>query len=293
MGSRMAKRLIEAGHSVTGYNRTKTKAQWLLDAGMKWGDTPREVAEASEITFSMVTNTEALEAVALGAHGIVDGLAPGKIYIDMSTVSPAASRAVAVVVTAKKAQMLDAPVSGSVASVEAGTLTVIAGGPRDAFDRARPVLGAFSNRQLWLGPSGAGAAMKLALNGMIAASAQMIAEALVVAELAGIERAAAYDAIAASAVGSPFVAYKRDAFLDESTPPAFSVSQMQKDLALAREQARALGVPLEGVAAADALIGAARRRFGDDADIAAVAAELRQAASPRDATPPHTTPEAA
>jgi 3-hydroxyisobutyrate dehydrogenase/2-hydroxy-3-oxopropionate reductase len=121
----------------------------------------------------------------------------------------------------------------------------------------------------------------------------MIAEALAVAERSGIAREDAYDAIAASALGSPFVDYKREAFLDDEPPPAFSLELMQKDLALAREQARALGVPLEGVAAADALMGAARRRFGDDADIAAVAAELRETASARDATPPHTTPEAA
>src|SRR4051794_12536098 len=110
MGSRMAKRLIDAGHNVTGYNRTKAKAQWLIDAGMKWGDTPRAVAQSSDITFSMVTNTEALDAVAHGPDGIVAGLTPGKLYIDMSTVSPAASRALANDVAAKKAQMLDAPV---------------------------------------------------------------------------------------------------------------------------------------------------------------------------------------
>ena len=122
MGSRMAKRLIDAGHGVTGYNRTKSKAQWLIDAGMKWADTPRAVAEASEITFSMVTNTEALEAVAHGPNGVIAGLGPGKIYIDMSTVSPAASRALVAEVKTKRAAMLDAPVSGSVATLEEGKL---------------------------------------------------------------------------------------------------------------------------------------------------------------------------
>jgi 3-hydroxyisobutyrate dehydrogenase-like beta-hydroxyacid dehydrogenase len=282
MGRPMATALLRAGFSLTVYNRTPRE----LD-GAEIASSPAEAAARADVLITMVSDAAAAREVLAGVDR------RGLIVCEMSTIGPDAARELAAQLARRGIAMLDAPVSGSVASVETGTLTVIAGGPRDAFDRARPVLGAFSNRQLWLGPSGAGAAMKLALNGMIAASAQMIAEALVVAELAGIERAAAYDAIAASAVGSPFVAYKRDAFLDESTPPAFSVSQMQKDLALAREQARALGVPLEGVAAADALIGAARRRFGDDADIAAVAAELRQAASPRDATPPHTTPEAA
>jgi 3-hydroxyisobutyrate dehydrogenase/2-hydroxy-3-oxopropionate reductase len=225
---------------------------------------------------------------AAAAREVLEGIVrPGLIVCEMSTIGPAAARELAARLAKRGIAMLDAPVSGSVASAEAGTLTVIAGGPRDAFERARPVLGAFSQRQLWLGPSGAGAAMKLALNGMIAASAQMLAEALAVAERSGIAREDAYEAIAAGALGSPFVAYKRDAFLDESTPPAFSVALMQKDLALALEQARGLGVPLDGVAAADALMGRARARFGDDADIASVAAELRHAASP------HTTPEAA
>jgi 3-hydroxyisobutyrate dehydrogenase-like beta-hydroxyacid dehydrogenase len=151
-------------------------------------------------------------------------------------------------------------------------LTVIAGGARDAFERARPVFGAFSTHQLWLGPSGAGAAMKLALNGMIAASAQMLAEALAVAERSGIAREDAYEAIAASAVGSPFIAYKRDAFLDESTPPAFSLELMRKDLALVLDQ----GVPVEIFAAADHAMARAQRLLGGDADIAAVAAALRQ-----------------
>src|SRR5262245_28668491 len=116
MGSRMVQRLLAAGHTVTGYNRTKSKAQWLLDAGMKWADTPRTVAQAAEITVTMVTNTQALQAVTGGSDGILAGLAAGKIYVDMSTVSPAASRELAGQVEAKGAQMLDAPVSGSVST---------------------------------------------------------------------------------------------------------------------------------------------------------------------------------
>ena len=134
MGSRMAQRLLAAGHTVTGYNRTKSKAQWLLDAGMKWGNTPRAVAESSDMIFSMVSNTQALEAVTGGAEGILAGLGPGKIYIDMSTVSPAASRQIARQVEAKGAQMLDAPVSGSVITLEEGKLSIMVGGDRQAFE---------------------------------------------------------------------------------------------------------------------------------------------------------------
>ena len=122
MGSRMVKRLLDAGHKVTGYNRTKSKAQWLVDAGMKWSETPRAAAQAADVTFTMVTNTAALEAVANGSDGILAGLAAGKLYIDMSTVSPAASRELAAKVAAKGAKMLDAPVSGSVSTLEEGKL---------------------------------------------------------------------------------------------------------------------------------------------------------------------------
>src|SRR5512136_1154714 len=140
MGSRMAKRLLDAGHTVTGYNRTKSKGQWLLDAGMKWGDTPRAVAEAADVTFSMVTNTAALQAVTNGPDGIVAGLGPGKIYVDMSTVSPAASRDLAVRVSAKEAYMLDAPVSGSVITLEEGKLSIMVGGDVPAFERIKSIL---------------------------------------------------------------------------------------------------------------------------------------------------------
>ena len=137
MGSRMAQRLLAAGHSVIGYNRTKSKAQGLLDAGMQWGESPRSVAMAAEIIFSMVTNTEALQAITSGPNGILAGLAPGKIYIDMSTVSPAASREIARQVEAKGAQMLDAPVSGSVITLEEGKLSIMVGGePSDVRTRA-------------------------------------------------------------------------------------------------------------------------------------------------------------
>src|SRR5437868_10561656 len=140
MGSRVVKRLLDAGHTVTGYNRTKSKAQWLLDAGMRWADTPRAVAEAVDVIFTMVTNTAALHEVTGGPNGILAGLGPGKIYIDMSTVSPAASRDLAERVRATKADMLDAPVSGSVATLEQGTLSVMVGGDAATFERVEPIL---------------------------------------------------------------------------------------------------------------------------------------------------------
>src|SRR5258708_34335406 len=140
MGSRVAKRLLDAGYTVTGYNRTRSKAQWLLDAGMKWGDTPRAVAATADVTFTMVTNTAALQEVVGGHNGILAGLGPGKIYIDMSTGSPAKSRELAAHATAKGAAMLDVPASGSVIPLEQGQLSLMVGGDPATFERVKPIL---------------------------------------------------------------------------------------------------------------------------------------------------------
>ena len=136
MGGQMANRFLEKGHSVTGYNRTKAKAQWLIDKGMKWADSPRAVAEVTDIVLSMVTNSEALLKIADGPNGIVEGLGPGKVWIDMSTASPAMSRALAARVREKGADMVDAPVSGSVITVQQGKLSVMVGGKPETFDLA-------------------------------------------------------------------------------------------------------------------------------------------------------------
>jgi 3-hydroxyisobutyrate dehydrogenase-like beta-hydroxyacid dehydrogenase len=264
MGTPMARSILRSGFPLTVFNRTSRELP-----GATIARSPALAAAEADVLITMVSDGHAARAVLAGIDQ------PGLIVCEMSTIGPRAARALAADLARRGMTMLDAPVSGSVAAAEAATLTVIAGGNRDAFERARPVLEAISAKQLFLGPSGAGAAMKLALNGMIAASAQMVAEALVAAERSGIEREAAYDAIAAGAAGSPFVHYKRDAFVGDAAP-AFSLESMRKDLALALEQASEAGVPLEGVAGADALMRRAQERFGGGADIAAVAALLRE-----------------
>ena len=140
MGGRMARRLIDAGHRVTGYNRTRARAQWLVDMGMVMADTPKQVAEKSEIIFSMMANDDALLAVAEGEDGVLAGMGPGKVYVDMSTVSPAVSRQLAAQVAEKGASMLDAPVSGSAVTVEAGTLSFMVGGDAAVLERVTPYL---------------------------------------------------------------------------------------------------------------------------------------------------------
>src|SRR5438046_335220 len=140
MGSAIAKRLLDAGHTVTGYNRTRSKAQWLLDAGMRWGDTPRQITETTDIIFSMVSNSSALHEIIDGDDGILIALKPGKIYVDISTVSPTASREVAALVAAKGAQMLDAPISGNLVTLAEGSSSFMVGGDQSAFEQIKPLL---------------------------------------------------------------------------------------------------------------------------------------------------------
>jgi 3-hydroxyisobutyrate dehydrogenase len=258
MGSRMVQRLLAAGHRVTGYNRTKSKAQSLLDAGMKWGETPRSVAEAADITFSMVTNTEALEAVTGGADGIIAGLSAGKIYIDMSTVSPAASREIAEEVKSKGAQMLDAPVSGSVITLEEGKLSIMVGGDRDALQRALPVLEAIGPKVTHVGRNGLAVSMKIATNLSLAVQMLAFSEGVLLAEKSGIARETAVEVLLNSVIASPMVKYRGPFVLKMPDEAWFDVKMMQKDLLLALEMGRQLDVPLPTTAITNEMLTAAR-----------------------------------
>jgi 3-hydroxyisobutyrate dehydrogenase-like beta-hydroxyacid dehydrogenase len=268
MGSRMVKRLLDTGHTVIGYNRTKAKAQWLLDAGMKWGEIPRTVAQASEITFSMVTNTEALETVALGPAGIVAGLGPGKIYIDMSTVSPAASRGIAGKVAAQGAQMLDAPVSGSVITLEEGKLSIMVGGERAAFERARPVLEAIGPKVTYVGGNGLAVSMKIATNLSLAVQMLAFSEGILLAEKSGIPRATAVEVLLNSVIASPMVKYRGPFVLKLPDEAWFNVNMMQKDMLLALEMGRELDVPLPTTAVTNEMLTTARALGHADKDFA-------------------------
>jgi 3-hydroxyisobutyrate dehydrogenase-like beta-hydroxyacid dehydrogenase len=258
MGSRMAHRLLTAGHTVTGYNRTKSKARELLDAGMKWADTPRGVAQASDIIFTMVANTEALYAVTGGQDGILSGLTPEKIYIDMSTVSPAASRDLAAQVAAKGAQMLDAPVSGSVSTLEEGKLSIMAGGPRDAFERARPILEAIGPKVTHVGGNGLAVSMKIATNLSLAVQMLAFSEGVLLAEKSGIARQTAVEVLLNSVIASPMVKYRGPFVLNMPDEAWFDVNMMQKDLLLALEMGRQLDAPLPTTAITNEMLTAAR-----------------------------------
>jgi 3-hydroxyisobutyrate dehydrogenase-like beta-hydroxyacid dehydrogenase len=258
MGSRMVRRLLNAGHKVTGYNRTKSKAQWLLDAGMNWADTPRAVAEAADIILSMVTNTQALEAVAVGADGLLAGLSAEKIYIDMSTVSPAASRDLAKQVEAKGAQMLDAPVSGSVITLEEGKLSIMVGGSRPTFEKALPVLQAIGPKVTHVGANGLAVSMKIATNLSLAVQMLAFSEGVLLAEKSGIARETAVEVLLNSVIASPMVKYRGPFVLNMPDEAWFDVNMMQKDLLLALEMGRQLDVPLPTTALTNEMLTTAR-----------------------------------
>jgi 3-hydroxyisobutyrate dehydrogenase-like beta-hydroxyacid dehydrogenase len=258
MGSRMVKRLLDAGHNVTGWNRTQEKAQWLLDAGMRWGESPRDVAERSEFTFTMVTNTAAVQAVTGGADGILAGLEPGKVFVDMSTASPENSRSIAIQVEALGADMLDAPVSGSVITLEQGKLSVMVGGDEAVFRRALPVLEAIGPKVFHVGPNGAAATMKIATNLGLAVQMLAFSESVLLAEKSGIPREQAVEVLLASVIASPMVTYRGPFVLEQPAEAWFDVNMMQKDMNLALDLGRALDVPLPTTAVTNELLTAAR-----------------------------------
>ncbi|HEU5441926.1 MAG TPA: NAD(P)-dependent oxidoreductase [Ktedonobacterales bacterium] len=258
MGSRVTKRLLDAGYQVTGYNRTRSKAQWLVDAGMRWVDSPREVAEASEIIFTMVTNTAALEAVTQGPNGLLAGLQAGKVYVDMSTVSPAKSRELASLVAARGARMLDAPVSGSPLTLEQGQLSTMVGGDPETFERAKPVLQAFAPTVNYVGTNGQAVLMKIAVNLNLQVQIMAFFEGLLLAQKGGIPRETALKVLLDSVIASPSLKYRTPFIFNEPAEAWFNVNMMQKDMLLALEMGRQLDVPMPTVAVSNEFLTAAR-----------------------------------
>jgi 3-hydroxyisobutyrate dehydrogenase-like beta-hydroxyacid dehydrogenase len=258
MGGLMAERLMAKGHAVTGYNRTRSKAQRLIDKGMKWADSPREVAEASDAIFVMVTNSAALEAVAHGPDGLLAGLSAGKLLIDMSTVSPAVSRALAAKVRSTGAAMVDAPVSGSVITLQQGKLSVMVGGEASTFERVKPLLEDVGPRVTHVGPNGLALSMKIAINLSLAVQMLAFSEGVLLAERSGIPREVAVDVMTHSVIASPMVQYRGPFVLNMPDEAWFDVNMMQKDMQLALEMGRQLDVPLPTTAVTNEMLTAAR-----------------------------------
>ena len=272
----MAARLLEKGHRVTGYNRTRAKAEWLIERGMTWADSPRAVAQASDATFIMVSDSAALEAVTLGADGVVSGLSAGKLVIDMSTISPDVSRAVAGRVRAAGADMVDAPVSGSPLTLEQGKLSMMVGGDRATFDRVKPILEDIGPKVTYVGPNGLALSMKIAINLSLAVQMLAFSEGVLLAEKSGISRATAVDVMTHSVIASPMIQYRGPFVLERPEEAWFNVRMMQKDLTLALDMGRQLHVPLPTTTVTSDFLMAARDAGLSDEDFAAVFQLLAQ-----------------
>jgi 3-hydroxyisobutyrate dehydrogenase-like beta-hydroxyacid dehydrogenase len=270
MGSRMVKRLLDAGHTVTGYNRTQSKAQWLLELGMQWGETPAAVARSVDVVLSMVANTAALQAVTGGADGVLAGLRPGAIFVDMSTVSPTVSRMLASQVAAVGAHMLDAPVSGSVITLEEGKLSIMVGGNRSAYERVVPILQDIGPTVTYVGANGLAASMKVATNLSLAVQMLAFSEGVLLAEKSGIARETAVEVLLNSVIASPMLKYRGPFVLGLPEEAWFDVNMMQKDLLLALEMGRELDVPLPTTAVTNEMLTAARGTGLTNKDFAVV-----------------------
>jgi len=275
MGQLIVPQLMTAGHQVTGWNRSRDKAAPLIKAGMRWADTPRGVAEQSEIVFSIVTDAKAVRSVALGPDGIVSGIGKGCIFIDMSTIEPEESRAVAEEFEKAGAIMLDGPLSGSPVTVKAGNASIMIGGDEEAYERVKPVLLAIGPKVTRIGGNGLACQMKIAVNLLLMVEVVCFGEAVALAEKGGVERAVALDAILKSVAASPVLGYRGPFILEGNMPkvPLADVTLQQKDMLLALNLGRRLGSPVPLAAAANEMMNACRG-LGIDANDFVVAHQV-------------------
>jgi 3-hydroxyisobutyrate dehydrogenase-like beta-hydroxyacid dehydrogenase len=270
MGGRMAKRLLDAGRRVVGYNRTAAKAQALVAAGLTLEKSPRAVAEASDAVFSMVTDSAALRAIALGPEGVIAGLRAGAVWAEMSTVGPEVTRELGEAVTARGAALIDAPVSGSPVTLDAGQLSFMVGGDPAALEKVREHLLAIGPTITHVGELGLAVTMKIATNLNLAVQMLAFSEAVVLAEKAGIDRERAVEVLLKSVIASPMIKYRGPFVLGMPAEALFDVDMSQKDLGLALETGRRLGVPLPTVALTYQMLSAARGLDLADYDFAVV-----------------------
>jgi 3-hydroxyisobutyrate dehydrogenase-like beta-hydroxyacid dehydrogenase len=278
MGGNMAVRFLGAGHTVYGETRHRGEVQTLEREGLQWRDTPRELAEAAEFVFTSVPTDAVLEEVASGPDGILAGLAAGKVWVDMSTVSPQVSRDLARRVKERGAALLDAPVSGSVPQVQSGTLTIMVGGDEHAFARVEPILRELGT-PTYIGENGQGLVLKLAINISLAVQMLAFAEGLLLADRAGVDRTRAVEVMTQSPIGSPMLKARAELVLDLPDEAWFDIGLMHKDIGLALETARQLGVPTPSAAAADEVLAMARAAGYEHRDIAALFEVLAQVTS--------------
>jgi 3-hydroxyisobutyrate dehydrogenase-like beta-hydroxyacid dehydrogenase len=269
MGFGIVKRLLAAGHTMTGWNRTAAKAEPLIEIGMHWADSPREVAKQSEVVFAIVTDATAVRAVALGPDGVISGLAEGGIFLDMSTIAPHDSRAIAAEFSQAGLTMLDAPISGSPITLEAGSASLMVGGDESAFERVKPVLLDIGAKALYIGESGTAVQMKLAVNLVLMVEVIAFGEGIALAEKGGVEREIAVEAMLNSVAASPVLGYRGPFILEGRMPevPLADVNLQQKDMLLVLELGRKMGSPVPLAAAANEMMTASRGLGIDHRDV--------------------------
>jgi 3-hydroxyisobutyrate dehydrogenase-like beta-hydroxyacid dehydrogenase len=265
MGAGITQRLLDAGLDVVGWNRTKDKARPLIEAGMGWADTPRELAGRVDVLFTMLTNTAAIQATADGPDGVLAGLRPGTVWADVSTIAPDASVALGERVRETGAWFLDCPVSGSPATLAAGQMSVMAGGDRAAFDHVSRVLHVIGPKVTYIGPNGHAILTKVAINLALVVSVTAFAEGVALAEKAGVDRTAVVDAALKSVIASPVLGYRAPLLVDDTAVYA-DVELQQKDLVLAQELARRLGMSVPTCSATSEMLNAARSSAAADRD---------------------------
>ena len=260
MGAGIVPRLLRAGHTVVGWNRTKVKAEPLIKTGMTWVDSPREVASLSEIVFSIVTDSKAVREVALGEKGIIAGLSNDGVYLDMSTIAPDAHREIAAKFKEADKTMLDAPISGSPVTLEAGKASIMVGGDRNAFEKVKPVLLDIGAKATYIGENGKAVQMKLAINLVLMVEVIAFGEGIALAEKGGVDREIAVEAMLNSVAASPVLGYRGPFILEGKMPevPLADVNLQQKDMTLVLEQGRKLGSPVPLAAAANEMMNACR-----------------------------------
>jgi 3-hydroxyisobutyrate dehydrogenase-like beta-hydroxyacid dehydrogenase len=260
MGAGIVVRLLAAGHTVTGWNRTREKGKPLIDKGMLWAGSPREVASRSQIVFAIVTDAAAVRAVALGPDGVIAGLLPDGIFLDMSTIGPDDSRAIAAEFNQAGLTMLDAPISGSPVTLEAGSASLMVGGDRNAFERVKPVLLDIGAKALYMGASGTAVQMKLAVNLVLMVEVIAFGEGIALAEKGGVDRSIAVEAMLNSVAASPVLGYRGPFILEGNMPdvPLADVNLQQKDMLLVLELGRKMGSPVPLAAAANEMMNACR-----------------------------------